>query len=272
MGYDNYEALSFDLSDDGLMVLTIRGRDRLNSLSPADHLEISRVWRDLDEDPAVRAVVVTGEGETFCAGGNLEAEREAAGDYAWIVSTLEGARELVRNLVDCEKPIISAINGPVAGAGLAVALLADISVIGDDVVLTDGHLPIGIAAGDHACLVWPLLCGMNQAKYYLLTGERMDGTRAQQIGLVTKAVPRQEVLAEAVGIGQRLAAGPRTALRFTKRSLNNWLNVAWPTFEASLAMEMITLFGPDYVEGIDAFRARRRPEWPDSPPTPPTLL
>lgn len=266
MDYDRYRALRFERHDDGVLVVTIQGSDRMNSLDQADHLEISRVWRDIADDPDVRVAVVTGAGQAFCAGGKLEVEREAAGSYPWIIATLEGARDLVRNVVDCDKPIISAINGPAAGAGLAVALLADISIIAEDVRFTDGHLPIGIAAGDHACLVWPLLCGMAQAKWYLLTGDRIDGREAARIGLVTKALPADEVVDEAMTVAHRLARGPQVALRFTKRSLNNWLRMAWPTFEASLAMEMINLFGPDYVEGIDAFKERRAPSWPGADP------
>jgi enoyl-CoA hydratase len=261
MSWDDYRAMSFELSDDGVLVITIEGRDDMNSLDHHDHLEVARVWRDVNDDPDVRVAVVTGAGDAFCAGGKLEGERAAAGDYGWIVSTYGGARDLVKNLVDCDKPIISAINGPAAGAGLAVALLADISIIAEDVRFTDGHVPIGIAAGDHACLIWPLLCGMTQAKYYLLTGDRIDGREAARIGLVTRAVPRGDVVSDARALAQRLATGPQMALRFTKRSLNNWLRSNWPTFEASLAMEMVNLFGPDFAEGIDAFLEKRRPQW-----------
>jgi len=258
---DEYRGLALDLRDDGLLLITIQGRDQVNSLDEDDHLALARVWRDVSWDPQVRAVVVTGAGEAFCGGGNLEMERRSAGDHARIVQTLEGARELVHGIVACDKPIISAINGPAAGAGLAVALLADISVVGHDVVLADGHVRIGLAAGDHAALIWPLLCGMARAKRYLLTGQRVDGRTAAEIGLVSMSVERDRVLPEALAMGQRLARGPQAAVRFTKRSLNYWLTSALPAFDASLAMEMVNMFGPDFVEGVDAFLTKRTPEF-----------
>lgn len=254
-----YRGLRVDHEADGVAVVTIRGRDRVNSLDEQDHAELTRVWSDLDADASVRIIVVTGEGNAFSAGGNMEMEKRLAGDYDAIVRTLTEARSLVFNIVNCDKPIISAINGPAAGAGLAAALLADISIIGDDVVLTDGHTRIGITAGDHATLIWPLLCGMARAKYYLLTCDRIDGRLAAEIGLVSRSVPRAEVLDEAMRLAHRLASGSQLALRWTKRSLNHWLRAAGPAFEASLGLEMINLFGPDFREGLAAFAEKRDP-------------
>lgn len=243
----------------GIAQLTILGRDKANSLSEQDHHDLAAIWPTLDADPQVRVIVVTGEGGAFCAGGSMAMERRLAGDYTGITQTLADARYLVFNMVNCDKPIISAINGGAAGAGLATALLADISIIGEDVVLADGHTRIGITAGDHAALIWPLLCGMARAKYYLLTCDRIDGRTAAEIGLVSKAVPAGQVLPEALAVAGRLAAGPQHALRWTKRSLNHWLRAAGPIFESSLGLEMLGLFGPDFAEGTAAFTAKRPP-------------
>jgi len=256
-----YRGLSISTPHDGVRLVTIEGRDRVNSLDEQDHAELSHVWRDLDRDAACRVIVVTGAGHAFSAGGNLQMEQRLAGDYAGIVRTLQETRDLVANMVDCDTPIVSAINGPAAGAGLAAALLADISVIGDDVVLTDGHTRIGLAAGDHAALIWPLLCGMARAKHLLLTSKRLTGKQAADIGLASLAVPTASVLDEALAIAVSLAQGPELALRWTKHSLNHWLRQALPTFEASLGLEMLTLFGPDYVEGLDAFAHKRTPDF-----------
>lgn len=261
-----YRGLSISSPHDGVRLVTIEGRDRVNSLDEQDHAELSHVWRDLDRDPACRVIVVTGAGSAFSAGGNLQMEQRLAGDYAGIVRTLEETRDLVVNMVDCDTPIVSAINGPAAGAGLAAALLADISVIGDDVVLTDGHTRIGLAAGDHAALIWPLLCGMARAKHLLLTSKRLTGEQAASIGLASLAVPTASVLDEALAIAVSLAQGPELALRWTKHSLNHWLRQALPTFEASLGLEMVTLFGPDYAEGLDAFAHKRAPDFRRPPP------
>jgi enoyl-CoA hydratase len=233
----------------------------VNSLDEQDHAELAHVWTDVAADDAVRVVVVTGEGRAFCGGGNMQMEREAAANYPAVVRIMTDARDLVTNMVNCDKPIISAINGPAAGAGLAVALLADISIIGEDVQLTDGHARIGIAAGDHAALIWPLLCGMARAKYYLLTCDRFDGRTAADIGLTSMAVPREAVLDEALALAERLAAGPQLALQWTKRSLNHWLRDAGPIFEASLGLEMLNFFGPDFSEGVDAFTNKRQPDF-----------
>jgi enoyl-CoA hydratase len=172
------------------------------------------------------------------------------------------ARDLVLKIVGSEKPIISAINGVAVGAGLAVALLADISIIGDEVRITDGHARVGIAAGDHAAIVWPLLCGLAKAKYYLLTAEFIDGPEAERIGLVSKCVPQAAVLDQALAVADKLALGPQFAIRATKRSLNHWLRDAQPAFEHSLAMEMLDMFGPDAEEGFRAVIEKRPPNFP----------
>lgn len=258
----DHGGLLLERRPDGVAVLTICGRDKVNSLDEDDHRELAEVWVDLARDPGVRVIVVTGEGAVFCAGGNLAMEQRAAGDYDAVVRLLNESRDLVLNMINCDKPIISAINGAAAGAGLAVALVSDISVIGDDVALTDGHTRIGLTAGDHAALIWPLLCGMARAKHLLLTCERIDGRTAADIGLVSKSVPGAQVLAEALAIAEGLARGPQLALAWTKRSLNHWLRAAGPSFEASLGLEMVNLFGPDFREGIAAFAEKRPPVFP----------
>ena len=116
-----------------------------------------------------------------------------------------------------------------------MALLADISICAEDARLGDGHVKLGVAAGDHAAIVWPLLCGMAKARYYLLTGEMITGAEAERIGLVSKAVPRDQVLDEALRVAGTLAAGSQLAIRWTRRALNNWLKMAGPIFDQSAA-------------------------------------
>lgn len=260
---DRYDlrGLAVAVRPDGVALVTINGRDRVNSLDEQDHLELSRIWRALDDDPRVRVVVVTGSGDYFSAGGNLAMELRIAGNYEAVIQTMTETRDLVLNMIACDTPIISAINGPAAGAGLAAALLADISVIGARTELTDGHTRIGIPAGDHSALIWPLLCGMARAKHLLLTSDRINGKRAEEIGLVSLAVPDDRVLDEALELATRLAAGPQRALAWTKRSLNYWLRQATPYFESSLGLEMLGLLGPDYREGLDAFKDKRSPDF-----------
>jgi enoyl-CoA hydratase len=159
--------------------------------------------------------------------------------------------------------VISAINGVAVGAGLAVALLADISIASDKARFTDGHVRLGVAAGDHAALIWPMLIGMAKAKYYLLTCEFLDGTEAERIGLVSQVVPHDELMDKAMDVARRLAVGSQQALRYTKRSLNQWLRQAEHTaFDYSLSLEMLGFFGEDVQEGLDSVRERRDPKFP----------
>ena len=260
--FDKYEGLRFERRDHGILWMTIDRPESLNATTAAMHYGLSRVWDDIDDDPDTRVVVVTGEGKAFSAGGDMEWIDGFMGDGQQIQGVMDEAGDVVYRILRCRKIIISAINGVAVGAGLAVALMADISLIDEDARFTDGHLSIGVGAGDHAAICWPLLCGLAKAKYYLLTADFIDGKTADQIGLVSKSVPGDELLAEAEKVATKLATGPQRALQLTKRSLNLWMQQASPIFDASLAFEMLGFLGPESVEGIAAMRERRRPDFP----------
>jgi enoyl-CoA hydratase len=208
--------------------------------------------------------VITGAGKAFSAGGDLAMVNRMAGDHDRVAHMLREMSDLVYNIVNCEKPVVSAINGVAVGAGTVVALLADISICASDARIGDGHVKLGVAAGDHAAIIWPLLCGMAKARYYLLTGEMVTGEEAERIGLVSKAVPRDEVLDEALRVAEVLGTGSQLAIRWTKRSLNNWLRMAGPIFDQSAAYEMLTFLGPDVVEGAAAIAEKRPPRFPSA--------
>ncbi len=176
------------------------------------------------------------------------------------------AREIVYNMINCSKIIVSAINGPAVGGGLAVALLADISIAAKNARLIDGHTRLGVAAGDHAAIIWPLLCGMARAKLHLLLSDEVSGEEAERIGLVSMAVEADALMDSAFDIATRLAAGPQSALRWTKHSLNNWLRQAGPIFDNSVALEMLGFTGPEVREGLAAVRERRTPAFPPGAP------
>jgi enoyl-CoA hydratase len=262
--FARYRDLRFDRHPHGVLLITINRPDKLNATDDRLHSELARVWGDLASDEQTRVAVITGAGKAFSAGGDLEMVKQMAGDYRRVAAMAGETYELVRGILDCEKLIVSAINGTAVGAGLAVALMADISVIGEDVRLTDGHLRLGVGAGDHAVLLWPLLCGMAKAKYYLLTADFIDGAEAERIGLVSRCVPREQVLEEALEIATRLATGPQQAARWTKRTLNHWLRVALPAFDASVAYEMLTFLGEDVTEGAQAILDRRAASFPSA--------
>jgi enoyl-CoA hydratase len=263
--YERYEGLLVERRDHGVLLITINRPEKLNANNAPIHWALGRIWLDVHDDPDTRVAVITGAGAAFSAGGDLEWITGQVGNYARTMQVMHEASAIVRNMIECEKPIISAINGIAVGAGLASALMADISVIAEDARLTDGHMRIGVAAGDHAAIIWPLLCGMAKAKYYLLTADFLDGREAERIGLVSKAVPAEQVLPTALAIADRIATGPQDAARFTKRALNHWLRDAIPAFEASLAYEMLTFLGPDAGEGVAAVREKRRPSFPSAP-------
>ena len=259
--FDSYEHLVFERREHGVLLITINRPDRMNATNARLHTELSSVWRDVAADDETRVAVVTGAGKAFSAGGDLDMIREMGGSYREVARMATEAADLVLNMVDCEKPIVSAINGTAVGAGLAVALMADISVIAEDARLTDGHLRLGVVAGDHAAIVWPLLCGMARAKYYLLTADFIDGREAERIGLVSRCAPREEVLDTALEIATKIARGPQQAARWTKRTLNHWLRAAIPAFDASVAYEMLTFLGDDVQEGSRAIVERREPRF-----------
>jgi enoyl-CoA hydratase len=264
LNYDDYRHLTFDRRPNGVLLMTLNRPDVLNATNDRMHWELTQVWRTIDEDAATRVVLVTGAGKAFSAGGDLAMVERMAEDPEAVAKGLREASDLVYNLINLDKPVISAINGVAVGAGLAVALLADISIMAETARLTDGHLRLGVGAGDHAAIVWPLLCGMAKAKYYLLTAEFIDGREAERIGLVSLCVPADRLMETAWGVADRLASGSQPALRWTKRSLNNWLRAAGPIFDNSLALEMLAFAGPDVREGLRAIREKRPPHFPSA--------
>lgn len=258
---ERYHRLQFKDHPNGVVLVTLSNPGRLNATDAVMHAELATVFRDLDADPTVAAVVVTGADGAFSAGGDLDWIARQVGNHDQTMTVMREAGDIVRTLIECDTPVVSAINGVAVGAGLAVALMADISVIDEDTRFTDGHIRLGVAAGDHAVAIWPLLCGMAKAKYLLMTADFIDGREAERIGLVSKAVPASDVLPEALRIATVLATGPTMATRLTKRALNHWLRQALPAFEASLAYEMLNFLGPDAAEGLAALQEKRRPRF-----------
>lgn len=261
-----YPGLTLTLHDPGILEIVIRNEKTLNSVNADAHRALTYVWRDIDAAQGVRCVLIRGEGRGFSSGGDFELIEEMAGDFTALARVWKEARDLVYNVINCGKPIVSAIHGPCVGAGLAVALLADVSVAARTARLLDGHVRLGVAAGDHAAIIWPLLCGLNKAKYHLLTGEPVGGEEAERIGLVSLCVPDEELLERAWTVARKLANGSPTAVRWTKYALNNWLRAMGPTFDASLALEFLGFTGPDVREGLSSLREKREPRFMEDAP------
>jgi enoyl-CoA hydratase len=259
--YAGYARLKFDTPHPKVLRVTM-DNGRFNTADQTMHAELARIWCDIDADPDVNAAIITGAGSMFSAGGDFDMIKDIIGDADARARAWREARDIVYNIINCSKPIVSAMRGVAVGAGLVCGVLADISIASKDCRIVDGHTRLGVAAGDHAAIIWPLLCGMAKAKYYLLLCDQLAGAEAERIGLVSLAVDDAELDAKAVEIATRLAEGAQSAIRWTKYSLNNWLRQAGPAFDASLALEMLGFTGPEAAEGLASHLQKRKPAFP----------
>jgi enoyl-CoA hydratase len=255
---ERFPHLTFVEPETGVLEIIISNPKTLNAADAHMHRDLASVWREIDVDDCVRAVLVRGDGEHFSSGGDFALIEQMICDEATLIRVWKEASDLVYNLINCSKPVVSAIRGTAVGAGLAVALLADISIAGRDVKIIDGHTRLGVAAGDHSVIIWPLLCGLAKARYYLLTNEPLTGEEAERIGLVARCVPNDEVYPTARAIAQKLSQNSSTAIRWTKHALNNWLRLAGPSFDASLALEFLGFKLSDAKSALEAVRNRKK--------------
>jgi len=266
MDYSTYHDLKIRRLEPGIVEI-VMGEEgaKLSTATAGMHAELARIWLDVDRDPETRVAILRGAGKGFSAGGDLAMVEQITTDFAARARVWREARDLVYNVINCSKMVVSAMHGPAVGAGLVAGLLADVSIAARNARIIDGHTRLGVAAGDHAAIVWPLLCGMAKAKYYLLTCEQISGEEAERIGLVSLCCEEGELQAKALEVARKLAAGAQTALRWTKHSLNNWLRMAGPAFDASLALEFLGFSGPEVKEGIASHREKRKPSFPPAP-------
>jgi enoyl-CoA hydratase len=259
--YSEFTALTIDRPSEGVLRLVIGGPD-LNAVGPEMHRELADVWPAIDRDASVRAVLVRGAGDrAFSAGGRFDLIEAMVADWTVRTRVMREARDMVRNMIECRVPIVSAINGPAVGAGLVVAMMADISVAGRKAKIVDGHVRLGVAAGDHAALVWPMMCGMAKAKYHLLTNKVLTGEEAERIGMVSVCVDDNQVQDHALELARSLALGAPTAIQWTKQALNGWFRQAMPLFDASLGMEFYGFGGPEVREGVASHLEKREPRF-----------
>jgi enoyl-CoA hydratase len=259
--YEPFPALTFDRPAEGVLRITLDAPG-LNAVGPDAHGQLADVWRAVDRDRDTRVALLRGAGKGFSSGGSFELIDSMVGDdHATRLRVMREARDLVVNLIECSKPIVSAVHGPAVGAGLVAALLADVSVVGRTARIIDGHTRLGVAAGDHAALCWPLLCGMAKAKYHLLTCETLTGEEAERIGLVSLCVDDDEVHDRAMAVAVQLAQGAQSAIRWTKHTLNHWYRAQGAAFDASLAYEFLGFGLPDAAEGLASHREKRPPRF-----------
>ena len=264
--YTHYKSLKFNRPADGILEVILSAPEKLNALDANGHRELAEVWRDIDRDPDTNVVLLRGDGGNLSAGGDLGLVEDMTNDFATRARVWKEASDLIYNVINCSKPTVAAIEGVSVGAGLAAAMVCDITVAGRTARIIDGHTRLGVAAGDHAAIIWPLLIGMAKAKYYLMLCEPLAGEEAERIGLVSRVADDDQVYEAALKICHKLARGAPTAIRWTKHSLNNWLRMAGPSFDASLALEFMGFSGPEVKEGLSSIREKRKPAFPTKSP------
>lgn len=251
MKYFDYETLAIS-QDSGVLTVTLNRPQALNAVSKTMHAELSGVFAEIAADNAVDAVVLTGAGPAFCAGGDLEWFRTITGEQLDTLFT--EARKIIMDLVDLPQPIIAAVNGAAVGLGATLALFCDVIYVADTAKIADPHVRIGVTAGDGGAAIWPLLVGPARAKEYLLTGDAMTATEAERIGLVNRVLPAADVLSAAHALAQRLAGGSRLAVRSTKLSVNKLVRDAVNlVLDTSLALEKQCFSTPFHKQAIEAF-------------------
>jgi enoyl-CoA hydratase len=232
-------------------VITLNRPESLNAVSASMHEALEHVWRHIASDPEARAVVITGAGRAFSAGGDLDHIVAMQRDPARRGHGLDQARRIVAELMDVRLPVIAAVNGPAVGLGCTVATCTDIVLIADTAFMADPHVSVGLTAGDGGTAVWPLIMGMLRAKEYLLTGDRISAEQAVACGLANRVVPAESLMAEAMALAARLAAQPPQAVQSTKRALNLHLKRAISgVLEYALAEEFASFDSPEHHAAV----------------------
>jgi len=262
--YDDYQRLLVEKSG-RLATVTLNRPEQRNAVDHQMHVELARIWVDLAHDDDVFAVLLTGSGDFFSVGGDVKGMKDRpAGDVAKEGAVLDpgGARRIVYNMLDLDKPVVCAINGHAIGLAATVALLSDITVASTAAKIADTHVKVGLVAGDGGAVIWPLLIGPSRAKEMLLRGLLVDGAEAERIGLVNHAVPPGEVLPLAREIAQELADGATWAIRWTKLAVNKQLKQQLNLIlDTSMALEIATFNTEDHQEAVRAFIEKRKPEF-----------
>ena len=259
--YNRYQFLKVDF-DDGVATITLNRPERRNAAHDPMHQELETIFTDVGAEDDVRAIVLTGAGETFCAGGDASSMDSGEFNPTGPRIPFNGVRRLVNSMLDVEQPVIGAINGDAAGLGATLALMCDVTYVAEAARIGDTHVKMGLVAGDGGAVIWPALVGMARAKQYLFTGDWISGTEAERIGLVNFALPADEVLAAANAFARRMAEGAPMAIRWTKYSINKLLreqvNLALDT---SMFLEAATMGSQDLQEAASAFLEKRKPQF-----------
>lgn len=250
---------------DRVMTITLNVPERLNAFTGPMHTALSRIWDDVNDDPDVHVVVLTGAGRAFSAGGNVIAMQQKIDDPdAWDRGMPE-AKRIVFRMLECDKPIIARVNGHAVGLGATIALLCDIIIAAEEAKIGDPHVNAGLVAGDGGALIWPQLVGFARAKEYLLTGDLMSAAEAERIGLINHVVPADQLDEKVYALARRLAEGAMKSIRWTKQTINIPLRqMAHSMMDLSLSLETQSNRSQDHQEAVRAFGEKRRPRFSGS--------
>ena len=248
----------------GIATLTLNRPEAMNAVNYDLHDELERVWGDVGRDEAVRAIVLTGAGRAFSAGGDLRLTASRAGTDEGLRYALEVVGRVMRlmnAMLDTPQPVIAAVNGDAIGLGATLAFFADVSVVAEDAKIGDTHVRVGLVAGDGGAVIWPLLIGPNRAKDMLMRGKVFDGIEAERLGLANYVAPRDEVVAQARQVAEEVARLPTWAVRWTKRSINRMIKQQMEmVLEPGVALEALSMLTRDHGECAQAILDKRRPE------------
>ncbi|MET7927006.1 enoyl-CoA hydratase/isomerase family protein [Streptomyces sp. NPDC005349] len=242
---------------DAVRLVELNRPEQLNCTSEELHTDLSEVWDAIAADQRAKAVVLTGRGQAFSAGGNFRVMERVQRDAAFREKNIVEARRIITSMVRCPVPVVAAVNGPAVGLGCSLALLSDLVVVAEDAHFADPHVQVGLVAGDGGALVLPLLVGLARAKEMLFLGQRVDAHEAVRLGIANRVVPQDELLAEAMSLAQRIALLPTQALRDTKRTVNLHLEAAMSTvMEPGLLAERASMHSPEHVALVKKLTSR----------------
>lgn len=257
--YETYETLLTERRGK-ILTVTMNRPEVKNAANDVMHAELARIFYEIAADPDCDVVVLTGAGDAFCAGGDINGMARKIEDHTLWVQTVVEARDIFYGMLDLDKPVIARLNGAASGLGATLAVYCDIIIAAESAKIGDPHVKVGLVAGDGGALMWPMLVGYAKAKELLFLGDHVDAREAERIGLINYAVPDDQLDDRVYAMADRLAAGATQAIGWTKRAINHSLRqLAQGTMEVGLGLETLSHLSHDHAEAVNAFREKRRP-------------
>jgi enoyl-CoA hydratase/carnithine racemase len=253
-----------------VVIATLNRPDERNAISEPEHsAEIAQLCADITRDASVRAMVLTGAGSAFCAGGNIKHMRDRDGMFAGSAYEIRqryrtGIQQIPAALYELEVPVVAAVNGPAIGAGLDLACMCDIRVSAETAVFAESFVKLGIIPGDAGAWFLPRIIGMPRATLMTLTGDMINAQTALEYGLVTETLPGEKLLDRALEIASSIAANPGHSTRMAKRLLREGQDMKLgPLLELSAAYQALAHRTEDHLEAVNAFLEKRTPDFKD---------